>query len=120
MVEELVNRYRDEPAALLTLLVEVNRRLGHLPAAVREYLAQQTNVARELIDELVEFHELLEARTPHEHRLGICANAACAARGGQEVERILREKGIAFESLACQGACDLGPIACYNRGAPLP
>ncbi len=119
-VEEVVSRYREEPAALLTMLVELNRRLGHLPGAVLEYVSQQTGVERPQIDELVGFHELLDARMPYEHRLGICANAACAARGGNEVERILREKNIPFESLGCQGACDLGPIACYNRGAPLP
>lgn len=119
-VEELVSRFREEPASLVTLLLELNRRLGHLPGAVLEYVSEQTGYERQQLDQLVDFHELLDARTPYEHRLGICANAACAVRGGSDVERILREKSVPFELLGCQGACDLGPIACYNHGAPLP
>jgi NADH:ubiquinone oxidoreductase subunit F (NADH-binding)/NADH:ubiquinone oxidoreductase subunit E len=117
-VEEVILRYRSEPAALVTLLVELCRALGPLPPPALEYVGLKLRLPLSAVKAVAEAHQLtLPSEEPPS--LGLCVNGACAVRGGSEVERILREKGIGFEPLRCQGACDLGPIACYRRGAPL-
>ncbi len=117
-VDEAIERYRDEPAAALSLLVELGLLLGPLPASAIAYAAAKLGTDADRLAALARAHRL--AAASHElSRLGICTNGPCAARGGNEVERVLREKGVLFEPLRCQGACDLGPIACYNRGPPL-
>ena len=117
-VEEAIQRLRGEPASLSTLLVELYRLLGPLTTATLEHVALKLRQPVASLDTLARAYRLVEvgASVP---RLGLCINGPCAARGGAEVERILKEKGVPFEPLRCQGACDLGPIACYHRGPPL-
>lgn len=117
-VEEVIQRLRSEPASLVSLLVELFNLLGPLPISVLDYVALKLRKPEAVTRTLAIAHRLAEgdASVP---RLGLCTNGPCAARGGAEVERILREKGVPFEPLRCQGACDLGPIACYHHGAPL-
>jgi NADH:ubiquinone oxidoreductase subunit F (NADH-binding)/NADH:ubiquinone oxidoreductase subunit E len=117
-VEEILQRNRGESAALVSTLVELSKALGPLTPAALGYVALKLRLPEASVVELAQAHRLAiagEQVAP----LGLCINGPCAARGGSEVERILREKSIDFEPLGCQGACDLGPIACYNRGAPL-
>ncbi len=117
-VDELVQRFGSEQAALLTLLVELAKLVGPLSEPVLNLLAPRLEAPAERLRELARAHRLLAGERPPS-QLGLCVGGPCAARGGAEVERILREKGLPFEELRCQGACDLGPIACYARGAPL-
>lgn len=117
-VEEAIARHRNQSGALVTLLVELSRALGPLTSAALDHVAVKLRLPAAAIKATAEAHRLSQVE-PEPPPLGLCVNGACAARGGSEVERILREKGIAFEPLRCQGACDLGPIACYGRGAPL-
>jgi NADH-quinone oxidoreductase subunit F len=100
------------------MLVELGRILGPLPATAIAYAAAKLEADADKLAALARAHRLA-AVSFEPSRLGICTNGPCAARGGNEVERVLREKGVLFEPLRCQGACDLGPIACYNRGPPL-
>ena len=117
-VDEAIERHRGERAATLSLLVELQRQLGPLSPAAVAYAAAKLGVEAEPLVLLAGAHHLsASGREPS--RLGLCANGPCATRGGHEVERVLREKGIFFDPLRCQGACDLGPIATYNRGPPL-
>jgi NADH:ubiquinone oxidoreductase subunit F (NADH-binding)/NADH:ubiquinone oxidoreductase subunit E len=117
-VEEVIARHRNQNGALVTLLVELTRALGPLSPTALDYVALKLRLPATAIKATAGAHRLTQAEQ-EPPPLGLCVNGACAARGGNEVERILREKGIAFETLRCQGACDLGPIACYGRGAPL-
>ena len=125
LVDELCTRYRTQPASALTLLAELSRMLGFLPEAVIAYVAARLDRSAPELSALAKAHELTSltgeaAIDAEQHRLAVCGAGPCAARGGSEVERILAEKNLPFEPVGCQGACDLGPIACYNRGAPLP
>ncbi len=117
-IEEILHRNRGEEGALLSQLVELSRLLGPLSEGTLELLSRRLGEPVVRLIALAEAYGFLRPREPIP-LLGLCTNAGCAARGGLEVERVVREKELPFEALRCQGACDLGPIACYLRGAPL-
>ncbi|MGC4119196.1 MAG: SLBB domain-containing protein [Myxococcales bacterium] len=117
-VDEVINRRRSEPASLVSLLVELYRLLGPLTSHALDYLALKLRLPQETITALAAAYRVADPNVSVP-RLGLCINGPCAARGGAEVERILKDKGVPFEPLRCQGSCDLGPIACYHHGAPL-
>jgi NADH-quinone oxidoreductase subunit F len=115
-VEEVIQRYRGEPAALITLLIEVSRITGGLSEPALNEIGSRLGLSGTDLKATALAHRLWYSTEPPP--LGLCVNTPCAARGGAEVERILREKGVAFESLRCPGSCDLGPIACFRHGSP--
>jgi NADH:ubiquinone oxidoreductase subunit F (NADH-binding)/NADH:ubiquinone oxidoreductase subunit E len=117
-VDEAIAKRRSEPASLVSLLVELYRLLGPLAPPAIDYVALRLRLPQEAIASLANAYKVADPNVSVP-RLGLCINGPCAARGGAEVERILKEKGVPFEPLRCQGSCDLGPIACYHHGAPL-
>ncbi len=117
-VEAIFDRLAQAPAATLSILVEAHRLIGPFSPGVVQRFAERLAIAPEELFAFCEAHRLLAGRR-QPCRLGICANGPCAARGGNEVERVFAEKMMRFEPLRCQGACDLGPIVCLDHGAPL-
>lgn len=117
-VEAIFERLAHKPASTLSILVEVHRLIGPFSPGMVQLFADRLSIETEDLAALCEAHRLLAGRR-QPCRLGICANGPCAARGGNEVERVFAEKMMRFEPLRCQGACDLGPIVCFDRSAPL-
>ena len=117
-VEAVFERLAHQPASTLSVLVEVHRLIGPFSPGVVQLIAERLSIEARDLAALAEAHRLLAGRR-QPCRLGICANGPCAARGGNEVERVFAEKMMRFEPLRCQGACDLGPIVCFDRSAPL-
>jgi NADH:ubiquinone oxidoreductase subunit F (NADH-binding)/NADH:ubiquinone oxidoreductase subunit E len=117
-VEAVLDRLAQKPASTLSILVEVHRLIGPFSPGVIQLLAERLSIDTDELAALAEAHRLVAGRR-QPCRLGICANSPCAARGGNEVERVFAEKMMRFEPLRCQGACDLGPVVCFDRSAPL-
>lgn len=113
----LVERWRNEPAALLTMLVEIQETWGCLPERMLEYVAFATKVPLVDLFAIREFYDLLHGG-PVPPRIGLCTNTSCAVRGGERVARLLSgalakhpDVALHLEELPCQGCCDLAPVA---------
>ncbi|MFQ5962355.1 MAG: NAD(P)H-dependent oxidoreductase subunit E, partial [Candidatus Methylomirabilales bacterium] len=114
---ETVERWRNEPAALLTLLLEIQEIWGYLPERVLEYVGYALRVPTVDLFAIVEFYDLLY-RAPPGPRVGLCMNTPCAVRGGGQGAKILHrtieqrpDLGFSLEEMPCQGCCDLAPVA---------
>jgi len=94
--DDVIRRYRSEPAALLSLLAELGRLAGPLSEAALGLIALKLRLPAQGLLDLARAHHLLGGE-PAQRHLGLCCNGACAARGGAEVERILAEKGIPYQ-----------------------
>ncbi|HEU5393851.1 MAG TPA: NADH-ubiquinone oxidoreductase-F iron-sulfur binding region domain-containing protein, partial [Candidatus Methylomirabilis sp.] len=86
-----------------------------------EYVSYALKVPRVDLFAIREFFDLLH-EAPPSRGLGLCANAACAARGGGEVATLLRravearpDLDLQVKDLPCQGCCDLAPVAVFDR-----
>jgi NADH-quinone oxidoreductase subunit F len=114
---DAVARWRDEPAGLLTLLVEVQEIWSYLSERVLEYLSHALKVPAVDLFAIREFSDLLQS-APQGPRVGLCMNTSCAVRGAGRVAEIFRraldlrpESGWRLEEVPCQGCCDLAPVA---------
>jgi NADH:ubiquinone oxidoreductase subunit F (NADH-binding)/NADH:ubiquinone oxidoreductase subunit E len=119
----VMERWRGEPAALLTMLLDIQEIWGYLPQAVLEHVSHTLKVPRVDLFAIREFFDLLHEAPPG-RALGLCANAACAARGGGQVAALLRgaadgrpDLDLRIVDLPCQGCCDLAPVAVLD-GSP--
>jgi NADH:ubiquinone oxidoreductase subunit F (NADH-binding)/NADH:ubiquinone oxidoreductase subunit E len=121
----LVERWQNEPAALLTMMLEIQEIWGYLPERALEYVASALKIPLVDLFAIREFYDLLRG-APVPARIGLCTNTPCAVRGGGRVARLLREVlakhpdiGLHLEELPCQGCCDLAPVAVlWGDGRP--
>lgn len=114
---ETVERWQNEPAALLTLLLEIQEIWGYLPERVLEFVGYALRVPRVDLFAIVEFYDLLYTEPP-DPRVGLCMNTPCAVRGGGQLAKILHraieqrpDLRFSLEEIPCQGCCDLAPVA---------
>jgi NADH-quinone oxidoreductase subunit F len=112
-----VERWRNEPAALLTMLLEIQEIWGYLPDRALEYVGYVLKIPLVDLFAIREFYDLLH-KAPPPARIRLCMNTACAVRGGGRVAKLLSEAlakqpdlGLHLEELPCQGCCDLAPVA---------
>jgi len=114
---QVLERWRTEPAALLTMLFDLQEIWGYLPQRALEHVSHVLRIPRVDLFALREFFDLLHEAPPR-RVLGLCANAPCAARGGVQVAALLRraadrrpDLGLHIADVPCQGCCDLAPVA---------
>lgn len=122
-LSQAMERWRGKPAALLTMLLDIQEIWGHLPRPVLEHVSHTLKVPRVDLFAIREFFDLFHEAPPG-RALGLCANAACAARGGGQVAALLRravearpDLSLRIADVPCQGCCDLGPVAVFD-GSP--
>ena len=118
-----VERWRNEPAALLSVLLDIQEIWGYLPERALQYVGYALKIPLVDLFAIREFYDLLYSAPPP-RRLGLCMNTPCAVRGGERVARVLGralakrpDHGFHLEALPCQGCCDLAPVAVF-RGWP--
>ena len=106
---------------LLPLLLDVQRRLGHVPKAAIDPIAKHFNLSRADVHGVATFYHDLRAAPLGRHVVQICQAEACQAVGCRELaEHAQRRLGIAMgattpdarvtiEAAYCFGNCACGP-----------
>ncbi len=56
------------------------------------------------------FYHLFRLDPPPHHRCVVCRGTACFVRGAEQLETALRQRGMAFETASCVGACGQAPV----------
>ena len=95
---------------------------GYLPREALQQLA--ISMARPLSDVMgvASFYHLFRLDPPPPHRCVVCRGTACFVRGAERLESALRQRGVAFETASCVGACGQAPVLVVDgavaRGQP--
>ena len=76
--------------------------LGRLARAMARPLSEVMGVAS--------FYHLFRLEPPGLHRCVVCRGTACFVRGAERLEATLRQRGVAFETASCVGACGQAPV----------
>jgi NADH-quinone oxidoreductase subunit F len=102
--EELIERWRDEPAPLLPLLHAVHERDGFLTdEALREIASGMRIPLAELFGDVTFYHHL--SREPLGHQAPrVCTGPVCRHRGALQLLDSLRSDGAT--AMPCAGRCD--------------
>lgn len=110
-------------ATLVSALIEVQDRVGYLPAHVMQEVARRLGVADTVVHSVASFYNQFRFTHPGRHRIQVCLGTACHVRRGltilESFERRLgiREGGVTpdleygLERVNCIGCCTLAPVA---------
>ncbi len=107
---------------LISILEEIQNKYSYLPAEALKLVAERTGRSAVDVYGVATFYKSFSLTPRGKHLCCVCLGTACHVRGGptiaQEFERQLKvkagettaDKEFTLETVACLGACALGPI----------
>ncbi len=107
---------------LIGVLQEVQARYGYLPPEALEAISRHTKTRLSRIYGVVSFYAQFYTEPHGRHTIRCCRGTACYVRGGRRViDAVKAELGIeeeqttddmmfTLQTVACLGACALGPV----------
>lgn len=118
----IVERHQVAGDGLISILEDIQGKHGYLPEAALREVAEQTG--RSLVDVfgVATFYKAFSLAPRGRHLIAVCSGTACHVRGGPRIaEEFEKQLGVrrgettpdrefSLETVACLGACALGPI----------
>jgi NADH:ubiquinone oxidoreductase subunit E len=121
-LDEIINKYKGKPGALIPVLEEAQVALDYLPVAVQKRVSEGLNLPQANVYGVVTFYSFFTMKPRGKHTVRVCLGTACYVRGGKTIaENMVREYGLTegettpdrmytYETVRCLGACGLGPV----------
>ncbi len=120
-LDAVLDQYRGERGALITVLQKAQEIFGYLPEAVMEAVGDQLGIPTAEVFGVATFYAQFSFTPRGRHSLLSCQGTACHVRGGDKVlKEVLKELKIdagdttedgrfTVESVYCIGCCSLAP-----------
>ena len=122
-VEEICEKFHNDPGELISILHETQNKLGYLPEPVQRIIAEKIGVHAQKVYGVVTFYSFFSMTPKGKIPISVCLGTACYVRGAdkllEEFKRVLNiEVGettpdgkFSLDCLRCVGACGLAPVA---------
>jgi NADH-quinone oxidoreductase subunit E len=126
-LDEIVDKYSDEPGPLITVLQDINEKYNYLPKLALKYISERLNISLSQVYSVATFYTAFSLTPRGKHLIKVCQGTACHVRGGaqvlSEIERVLQIKpgettedmNYSLETVNCLGACALGPVVVIDN-----
>lgn len=120
-VLDIIDRHGRD-GGLISILEEIQNKYSYLPAEALRLVAERTGRSSVDVYGVATFYKSFSLKPRGKHLCCVCLGTACHVRGAptiaQEFERQLKvkaggtteDKDFTLETVACLGACALGPI----------
>ncbi len=121
-LQEVIDRNKVQPGALLPILHEAQEIYGYLPIEVQQRVADGLGISLSEVYGVATFYSRFSLTPKGKHRISVCLGTACYVKGADkilaEVEKKLgiksgdcTEDGLfSIDSCRCVGACGLAPV----------
>ncbi len=126
-VDEVIQKFKGKPGALIPVLEECQIIVGYLPVELQDYIGGKLNIPGSTIYGVVTFYSFLCMVPKGRNIVKVCLGTACYVRGTKQImEKISAEFGIgvgettedrrfSLEAVRCLGACGLAPVVVINE-----
>ena len=117
----------DPHASLVTVLIEVQDRVGYLPEHVMQEVAERRQVPDTKVYSVASFYNQFRLNPPGRHPVRVCLGTACHMKGGYIVlDAWKRRLGINegettpdrefdLDTVACVGCCAMAPVTVVDN-----
>lgn len=118
----IIEKHQQAGNGLISILEDIQAKFGHLPETALREVAERTGRSMVDIYGIATFYKAFSLSPRGRHLIAVCSGTACHVRGGPRIiEEFQRQLGIppgqttpdrefTLETVACLGACALGPI----------
>ena len=121
-IDEIIDKHKDQPGALIPVLEEVQHITGYLPEAVQRRVAFGLAVPLSRVYGVVTFYSFFTMVPRGKHQVKVCLGTACHVRGGPQILESLEAKldinpgecttdrQFSLDIVRCMGACGVAPV----------
>ncbi len=121
-VEEIIEKYDNDPSALIQILLEIQSRNRWIPNEAFHIISEKLGVPVSRIQHVATFYKAFSLVPKGRHEIHICMGTACHVRGAPRIlEAVQNATGInpgetdmdlkfSLETVNCLGCCALGPV----------
>ncbi len=126
-LEQILAKYEGQDGALISVLQEVQGEFGYVPPESVTHIADALKLFPSQVYGVVTFYSQFYLTPRGRNTVRVCRGTACHVRGGRSVLRAVEETlGVSegnttedykftLETVACLGACALGPVIVVNE-----
>ena len=120
-VSAVVERLKDTPGALLSILHGIQDALGYIPPAAVPAIAEGLNLSRADVHGVISFYHYFRDTKPGRHTIHLCRAEACQSMNQKATEAHAKQKlGVEFHGTTANGAFTLEPVYCLGNCAASP
>jgi len=121
-VDLIVKKYKQKPWALVSILQDIQEKVGYLPQDLLKQVAKKMSIPLPQIYGVVTFFKSLSLTPQGRHKITLCLGTACHVRGAprivDEITTLLKvgpgettkDDEFTFKVVNCLGACAIGPV----------
>jgi len=121
IVDGSIAALRDLPGALLPILHDIQARLGFVPPAAVERIADGLNLSHAEVHGVLTFYHDFRTAPPGRHVLKLCRAEACQAMGCERLEARLQQRlGAGMNETSADGNVTVEPVYCLGNCALSP
>ncbi|MCJ7680265.1 MAG: NAD(P)H-dependent oxidoreductase subunit E, partial [Candidatus Aminicenantes bacterium] len=125
-IDAILEPHRKNGGSIISILQEIHDTYNYLPEDILKHVALSMDIPPSRIYNIVTFYKAFSLKPRGEHIITVCMGTACHVRGAhrilEELERVLgikagetsEDRQFTLETVACLGACALGPIVVSN------
>jgi NADH-quinone oxidoreductase subunit E len=125
-LDELIDRYREKPGALIPVLQQAQGIFGYLPEVALKRIATGMDKPYSEVTGVVSFYSFFSTVPRGSNLIRVCLGTACYVRGGMAVLDALKkhlgidvgetteDQEFSLEVARCFGACGLAPVITVN------
>lgn len=120
-INGIIAALKNEPGALLTILHEIQDKLGYIPDDSVPTIAKELNLSKAEVHGVMSFYHHFRSTAPGRHIVRICRAEACQSMGGNDlIAHALSRLGIGFHETTGNNALTLEPVYCLGNCACSP
>lgn len=121
-IDQIIDKYPDDPSSLIQVLLEIQRETRWLPSEAIEQVSARLRVPSSRIRHIVTFYKAFSLIPKGRHEIHVCTGTACHVRGAPRLLDSVQDltgirpgetdSGYRFslETVGCVGCCALGPV----------
>jgi NADH:ubiquinone oxidoreductase subunit E len=122
IIESAIQENKDRPGAVMLVLNEVQKNIGHVSPAMQAYIARKLQVPLGQVHGVVTFYSSFKTQANGKHTIKFCLGTACYVGGiPQLIEKAKQmleinlgqttaDGEITIEECRCVGACSQAPV----------
>ena len=119
---EIVSNHKKGRDGIISILSNIQSKYGYLPEKILREVAEETGHSLVDIYGAATFYKFFRLKPRGRHLISVCVGTACHVRGGHAIAEEFKhqlgictgettqDKEFTLETVACLGACALGPI----------
>lgn len=122
LVDQVIQKFKGKPGALISVLEEVQGITGYLPESVQRRVASGLSLPLGQVYGVTTFYSFFTMKPRGKHQIRVCLGTACHVRGAKRnLERIVEvlkvapgecteDRNFSLDVVRCLGACGLAPV----------